>query len=78
MSNLYRDVKACCPFYQTQKKEKSGAMYIKCEKIISKGCIVLRFPSVQKGDKWLNTYCNSISGCKNCEMYQLINQKYEK
>ena len=51
MSNLYRDVKACCPFYQTQKKEKSGAMYIKCEKIISKGCIVLRFPSVQRGDK---------------------------
>ena len=48
MSNLYRDVKACCPFYQTQKKEKSGAMYIKCEKIISKGCIVLRFQRTER------------------------------
>lgn len=79
INHCYKDAKACCPFYQEQKREKNGTMYIKCENPFEKGRPVMFFSNAQKGDKWLNDFCNSIDGCKNCEMYKfIIKQKYFK
>ena len=73
----YKAANARCPFYKEQIRQKNGTMYIKCENLFKKGRPVMLFSNVQKGDKWLNDFCNSINGCRNCEMYKLIiKEKY--
>lgn len=54
----YKDANARCPFYKEQIRQKNGAMYIKCENLFEKGRPVMLFSNVQKGDKWLNNFCN--------------------
>ena len=75
MSNsCYKDAKACCPFYNSQvrKIDNRGKSYIKCENPFNRGHPVMLFYSTKKLDEWLGSFCNSIEGCKECEMYQLI------
>ena len=68
---MYDDVSAVCPFYLNGDKRK-----ISCEGI-TEGCkTTLEFERKADRDLHRQTFCNSKF--KNCEIYAMLEAKYEE
>lgn len=70
MPTLYDDVKAVCPFFRYSEKRK-----ISCEGITD-GCTTnIEFDCKEKRDLHRRVFCDSKY--ENCEIYTMLEEKYE-
>ena len=73
MSTSRMDKRVLCPFYH---QDNARTQRIICEGLIDKSCIALIYQTKQDYRIQLKTFC-----CKhyeNCEIYQMLMQKYEE
>lgn len=66
----YEAKEVVCPFYRF---EKGQSLY--CEGIYASG-IIQTFPSQPQKMLHKIRYCHGIETCKECKLYQVINEKY--
>lgn len=71
MSTMFDDVEAKCPYFCSNDNRE-----IRCEGIMD-GCItVLRFDSQRKRKLHRSVFCDAKY--KNCEIFRMLEDKYEE
>ena len=71
MPTMYDDVNALCPYFQS-----SGRKEICCEGITDGSFTNIKFRSGDKRDMHRRIFCDAKY--KNCEVYRMLEQKYEE
>lgn len=71
MRSTYNDRKAVCPFYKREEQQK-----ICCEGIQERSSLHLTFSSPEEQKKYLERFCNSISGYCKCKVAIMLKSKY--
>ena len=62
-----------CPFYHNLDANR-----IVCEGICKGNTINLVFELPEEKKKYMDEYCNSILGCRDCLIHITLDQKYEE
>lgn len=76
MSNSKLNADAICPFYKHDISSGSNPS-ITCEGVYGIGNRII-FEDAKHKHNHAETFCTSISGCKDCKIYKLVNSKYER
>lgn len=71
MPTLYDDVNAICPYFQSSEKKK-----IMCEGITDRCNTALVFRSQSGRNQHRELFCDSKY--MNCEIYKMLEEKYEE
>lgn len=71
ITSNYEDSRAICPFYKA-----SDAKRISCEGFVEGSVIIQSFASKDRRDKQKRIFCDSKY--KNCEVYRLLEEKYDE
>ncbi len=71
MPSVYEDVDAKCPFYKRSNKNS-----ISCEGIVSNSSLTIGYVSPKEKATQKRVFCNDRY--QNCEIYQMLMQKYEQ
>jgi hypothetical protein len=75
MSNSKLNADAVCPFYKHDIT--TGLPSITCEGVYGIGNKII-FENKDEKSNHTEKFCTDINGCKNCEIYKLVNSKYER
>jgi hypothetical protein len=70
MATTYKDVEIQCPFYKEQVKQS-----ISCEGLTDESIIKLWFNSQKAKELHMKVFCQNKY--KNCEIYTMLEKKYE-
>ena len=62
-----------CPYYHNLDPNR-----IVCEGLYEGNTINLVFELPEERKRYMNEYCNSIFGCRDCFIHMMLNQKYEE
>lgn len=76
MSNSKLNADAVCPFYK-HDISYGGYPCITCEGVYGTSNRII-FENKDEKSIHAETFCTSISGCKDCKIYKLVNSKYER
>lgn len=71
MSTTYKDVEIKCPFFKEQNPKN-----ISCEGLVDDSIIKLCFVSPKAKDTQTRIFCEK--SYKNCEIYRILEKKYEE
>ncbi len=66
-----------CPYYRENlSKEQRSLGHLRCEGVSKDNCIHLVFGCKAREREYMENYCNSLSGCKQCLIYRALSTKY--
>ena len=63
----YADYRVQCPFFRRQDR-----LYVRCEGLTRRGSLTVRFARAAEKTKWMQKRCESIAGCQECPVYQML------
>ena len=73
MPRIYDDICAKCPFYI-----QSGRKNVMCEGITDDCTVNLLFASEEARNQHRRLFCDNQSNYINCEIYTMLEKKYEE
>lgn len=76
MSNTKLNADAICPFYKNDINSGSNPS-ITCEGVYGTSNRII-FENKDEKTNHTEMFCTNFEGCKNCEIYKLVNSKYER
>lgn len=63
-----------CPFFRDQDRKRRR---IRCEGVGEAAYIEARYNSSAAMRKQMRLYCTSLETCRYCEIYRMIQEKYD-